>query len=69
MRSLSAVALLFAAGVLGACDDKAPRPEMQTRPPATGGMESPRPVPDSQMPAPEPSPGNPAPSGSQPRGQ
>lgn len=37
MRSLSAVALLIAAGALGACYDKGPKPELQSRPPATGG--------------------------------
>lgn len=63
MRTLSAIALLVAAGALGACDDKYPKPEMESRPPATGGMEAPPPpTPGSQMPAPEPSPANPAPS-------
>lgn len=61
MKSLSAVALLVAAGALSACDDKAPKPELESRPPATGGMESlaPLPAPGSQVPTPEPSPANP----------
>lgn len=57
MRSLSAVALLIAAGALGACYDKGPKPELQSRPPATGGMDVP--APGSQMPLPEPSPAAP----------
>ena len=65
MKSLSAVALLVAAGALSACDDKAPKPELESRPPATGGMESapPLPAPGSQMPTPEASPANPGANG------
>ena len=62
MRSLTVVALLIAAGALGACDDKAPRPKMEPRSPATGGMEAPSPAPGSLVPTPQPSPANPAPS-------
>lgn len=57
MRSLSAVALLIAAGALGACYDKGPKSELQSRPPATGGMDAP--APGSQMPSPELSPAAP----------
>lgn len=61
LSAVSAVALLVVAGALSACNDKVPKPELESRPPATGGVESPTPLPapGSQVPIPEPSPANP----------
>lgn len=61
MKTISAITLLVAAGALSACDDKAPKPELETRPPATGGMAAPTPPPvepPSAAPAPT-QPGDP----------
>lgn len=61
LSAVSAVALLVVAGALSACNDKVPKPELESRPPATGGVEGPTPMPalGSQAPAPELSPANP----------
>ena len=61
LSAVSAVALLVVAGALSACNDKAPKPELESRPPTTGGVESPTPLPapGSQVPIPEPSPASP----------
>lgn len=61
MKTISAITLLVAAGALSACDDKVPKPELETRPPATGGMAAPTPPPvepPSAAPAPT-QPGDP----------
>lgn len=61
MKSISAIALLAAAGALSACDDKVPKPKLETRPPATRGMTAPAPPPvepPSASPAPT-QPGDP----------
>ncbi len=58
MKSLAVIALLASAAALSACDDKAPKPELETRPPATGGMTHPAPTPE---PAPASQPGEPTP--------
>lgn len=58
MKSLSAIALLVAAGALSACDDKAPKPELETRPPAMEEIQRPQPDPGVAVPRPEPSPAN-----------
>ena len=68
LSAVSAVALLVFAGAMRDSNDKVPKPELESRPPATGGVESPTPLPapGSQVPTPEPSPANPgAPSQSQ----
>ena len=35
LSAVSAVALLVVAGALSACNDKVPKPELESRPPAT----------------------------------
>ena len=60
MKSLNVLVLLTAVAALSACE-KAPQPELQSRPPATEGMPAPHPAPGSQVPVPEPSPANPNP--------
>lgn len=43
MKLISVISLILAAGALSACDDKTPKPELETRPPATGGLTVPAP--------------------------
>ena len=56
MKSITAIALVVFAAALSACNDKVPKPEMESRPPSTGGMTAPTP------PAVEPPPGGQAPT-------
>ena len=51
MKSINAIALVAFAAAMSACNDKVPKPEMESRPPSTGGMTAPTPS------AVEPAPG------------
>ncbi len=62
MKSLSILVLLTVAVALGACDDRTPKPKMQSSAPASSGVEMQHPVPGSQVPSAEPAPANPVPS-------
>lgn len=55
MRSLSIFVLLIVTGVLGACDDRTPKPQMQSPSPVGNGVQRPYPVTGSQVPPVAPS--------------
>ena len=58
MMPCKALLLCIALGGLSACE-RAPQPELQSRPPATEGVPAPQLAPGAQIPAPETSPANP----------